>query len=363
MQRDYYEVLGVPRDADQAAVKDAFRRLALRYHPDRNKEPGAEERFKEIAEAYAILSDPKKRKEYDTAGFAGVAGFTPEDLFSGIDFGDIFGGLGFDLGESLFDRFFRRRPAGPPRGANLEVTVEVPLERVVTGGSETVRVARPTTCPACHGSRAKAGTAPRRCAACGGTGQHVMSRREGGVMFQKITPCVACGGQGRVIDHPCPDCRGQGEVERDETLTINIPLGVEEGMALRVPGHGLPSREPGGVPGDLYVVVRSVADPRFERDGTDLWRMEKVRIADAVLGTSLEVPTLDGPVTVTIPPGTQPDAVLRVRGKGLPEFGGKERGDLYLRVRVHVPDRLATEERKLWERLRDLGKKDKRGAT
>ncbi len=356
-------MLGVPRDAEQAAVKDAFRRLALRYHPDRNKEPGAEERFKEIAEAYAVLSDPKKRKEYDTAGFAGVAGFTPEDLFGGIDFGDIFGGLGLDLGESLFDRFFRRRPAGPPRGANLEVAVEVPLERVVTGGSETVRVARPAPCPACRGSGAKAGTARRPCDRCGGTGQHVASRREGGVMFQKITPCTACGRQGRVIDHPCPECRGRGEVERDEALTVNIPFGVEEGMALRVPGHGLPSREPGGVPGDLYVVVRSAADPRFERDGVDLWRMEKVHIADAVLGASLEVPTLDGRVTVTIPPGTQPDAVLRLRGKGLPEFGGKKRGDLYLRVRVRVPDRLATEERRLWERLRNLGKKEKRGAA
>lgn len=364
MQRDYYEVLGVPRDADQAAIKDAFRRLALRYHPDRNKDPGAEERFKEIAEAYAVLSDPKKRREYDTGGFAGVAGLSPEDLFGGIDFEDIFGGLGFDFpGGGLFDRFFGHRRAGPPQGANLEVAVEVPLERVATGGKETVRLTRLQTCPACRGSAAKAGTTPRRCDACGGTGQRVASRREGGVMFQRITRCAACGGRGRVIVEPCPDCRGRGEVERDETLTVNIPVGVEEGMALRVPGHGLPSRQAGGVPGDLFVVVRSVPDPRFERDGADLWRIEKVHVADAVLGTSLEVPTLDGRVTVTIPPGTQPDAVLRLRGKGLPEFGGKGRGDLFLRVHVHVPDRPAAEERKLWERLRDLGRKTRRGAT
>lgn len=355
-------MLGVPREADQAAIKDAFRRLALRYHPDRNKEPGAEERFKEIAEAYAVLSDPKKRKEYDAAGFAGVAGLTPEDLFGGIDFGDLFGGLGFDFpGGGLFEGLLGRRRAGPPRGENLEVTAEVPLERVVTGGKETVRLTRPGTCAACHGSGAKPGTASRRCAACGGTGQRVVGRREGGVVFETITPCPACGGRRLVIDQPCPDCRGRGEVQRDETLTVNIPVGVEEGMALRIPGHGLPSREAGGVPGDLYVVVRSAPDPRFERDGADLWRAEKVHIAEAVLGTSLDVPTLDGRVAVTVPPGTQPDAVLRLRGKGLPVFGGKRRGDLYVRLRVQVPDRLAPEERRLWERLRDLGQKDRRG--
>jgi molecular chaperone DnaJ len=190
-QRDYYEVLGVPRDADQQAIKDAFRQLALRYHPDRNKEPGAEERFKEIAEAYAVLSDPKKRSEYDARGFAGVAGFSPEDLFGGIDFGDLFRGLGFDVdvgAGGLFDRLFRRRRAGPARGRDVELVLEVPLERVANGGEEVIRFTRPDRCQSCQGTGAKAGTTPRRCETCGGTGQHVMSERRAGISFQPIRP-------------------------------------------------------------------------------------------------------------------------------------------------------------------------------
>lgn len=354
-------MLGVARDADAAAIKDAFRTLALRYHPDRNKAPDAEERFKEIAEAYAILSDPKKRAEYDAGGFAGVAGFTPEDLFSRIDLEGLFGGLGWDFGGGgLFDRFFRRRPPGPPRGDNVEVMLEVPLERVASGGDETVHVRRLDACQACRRSGAKAGTSPRQCSACRGTGQHVASRREANVMFQSITACQACNGRGQMVDQPCPDCGGRGEVERDEALTVKIPVGAEEGMVLRVPGRGLPSREPGAGPGDLFVVVRTAPDPRFARDGADLWRTDSIPVADAVLGASLEVPALDGHATVTVPPGTQPDAVLRLRGKGLPEFGGKRRGDLYVRLQVQIPSRPAAEERKLYEQLRALGTKSKR---
>ncbi len=353
-QRDYYEVLGVPHDADTKAVKDAFRKLALKYHPDRNKEPGAEERFKEIAEAYAILSDPKKRAEYDARGHAGVAGFSPEDLFGGIDFEDIFAGFGFDWGGGgLFDRLFGRR-AGPRRGRDVEVHVVVPLEKVVTGGEETVRLDHPITCPTCQGSGAKPGSEPRRCAECGGTGRQVKSERKGGVALQRISTCSACRGRGQVVDSPCPECGGGGESLREESLAVKIPAGVEEGMALRVPGRGTPAREPGGSPGDLLVVVRSARDPRFERRGTDLWRNEGVELADAVLGAGLEVPTLDGEVAVKLPPDTQPDAVLRLRGKGLPEFGGGRRGDLFLRIRVHLPERLSREERRLFEQLRDL---------
>ncbi len=360
-QRDYYEVLGVPRDADQKAIKDAFRKLALQYHPDRNKVPGAEERFKEIAEAYAVLSDPGKRADYDARGFAGVAGFSPEDLFGGVDVEDLFGGLGFDFGGGLFDRFFRRRPAGPPRGANVEVELVVPLERVASGGDEPVRIRHPVSCPTCHGSGAKPGTQPRPCGACGGRGRHVTARRRGGVSLQQVTPCRTCSGAGTIIDQPCADCSGRGEVDREETLTVKIPVGVEEGVALRVPGHGMPSPRPGGAPGDLFVVVHSAPDPRFERHGADLWRVETISVADAVLGARVDVPTLDGRATVTIPPGTQPDAVLRLRGKGLPEFGGGRRGDLNLRVRLRVPDRLSKEERELYERLRALGTRGGRG--
>jgi molecular chaperone DnaJ len=349
---DYYEVLGVPRDADMKAIKDAFRQLALKYHPDRNKEPGASDRFKEIAEAYAVLSDPKKRAEYDARGYAGVAGFSPEDLFGGINFDDIFGGLGFDFGgPSIFDRLFRRH-AAPRQGANLEVTVTVPLERVLTGGEETVHVNRPAACHACQGSGAKAGTKPRSCPKCGGSGQLVRSQRKQGITLQQITTCQECGGHGSIIDTPCPECRGTGQIVNDEALTVRVPIGVEEGMALRVPGHGQPADKARMPPGDLFVVIRTADDPRFERHGRDLYRVETVDVVDAVLGTSIDVVTLDGRVTAKVAPGTQPDTVLRLRGKGLPQFGGGARGDLYLRLQVHIPQRLSDRQRRLFEQLR-----------
>lgn len=348
-------MLGVPRDAGEQAIKDAFRKLALQYHPDRNKEPGAEERFKEIAAAYAVLSDPKKRAEYDARGFAGVAGFSPEDLFAGINFDDIFGGLNFDFGGGLFDAFFRRRAARPPRGANIEVDLAVPLERILTGGEEKLHYRRLAACPTCRGSRAKPGTQPRKCDKCGGTGRQVKRERQKGVMLQQITTCRACDGEGTLIDQHCPECLGRGRVERDETLSVKIPPGIEEGAALRVSGHGMPSEDARGVPGDLFVIVRNAPDPRFDRVNAELWRTETVGVADAVLGTTLMVPTLDGaPVAVTVAPGTQPETVLRLRGKGLPEFGRHRRGDLFVRLKVRVPERPSAEERKLYERLRAL---------
>ena len=354
-QRDYYEVLGVSRDADEQAIKDAFRQLALRYHPDRNKEPDAEERFKEIAEAYAVLSDPKKRADYDAGGFAGVSGFSPEDLFNHLNFEDLFGGfdLGGDGGGGLFDRFFRRhRPSGPPRGADVEMVLEVPLERVLTGGNETVRVRRPQTCDTCEGSGAKPGTTPRSCDACDGTGQRVTSRRDQGVTFQQVTTCPSCQGRGHIIEAPCSDCGGRGEQEGEEELDVTIPIGVEEGTRFRVLEHGLPSREPGGTCGDLYVMVQSKPDSRFQRRGSDLWREETVAVVDAVLGVDVEISTLDGQTKVSIPPGTQPNALLRLHGKGLPVFRSEKRGDLYLRIRVQVPEQLSSAERDLYERLR-----------
>lgn len=350
-ERDYYEVLGVPRDADQAAIKDAFRRLALQYHPDRNKEPGAEERFKEIAEAYAVLSDPKKRSEYDAGGFARVAGFSPEDLFGGIDFDEILGGWGF--GGGLFDRFFRGR-AGPARGRDIEVLLEVPLGVVLSGGEETVRVRRPEPCAECKGSGARPGTLPRRCEGCEGTGQRMRRRQEGGVMFREISACATCRGAGKVIEHSCPRCGGTGQVEAEDMLAVKVPPGIEEGTVLRVPGRGMPSAEPRGRPGDLHVVVRSAPDTRFERAGADLWRVEGVEVTDVVLGATLEVPTVDGLATVSIPAGTQADGVLRLRGKGLPSPDRRRRGDLYIRLQVRIPGALGSEERKLWERLRAL---------
>ena len=360
-QRDYYEVLGVAKDAEQKAIKDAFRNLAMKYHPDRNKEPGAEERFKEIAEAYAILSDPKKRAEYDARGFAGVEGFSQEDLFSGINFDDIFGGLNFDFGGgSPFEGFFHRRRTGPVRGANIEVELAIPLERVASGGEEKVRLSRPSPCPACHGTGAEGGAAPKACDTCKGTGRITRSSRKEKehLLIQQISTCPACHGRGSIIEQPCSICRGSGEVEQEEDLTVKIPVGVEENMALRIPGKGMPSPEAGGVTGDLFVVVRTKNDSRFERDGADLLRQETIPLTDAVLGATLQVPTLDGSASVTIPPGTQPGAVLRLKGKGLPEFGDGRRGEMYLRIDVQVPEKLSREEQELYERLRSIGSKE-----
>ena len=353
-------MLGVKRDADEKAIKDAFRTLAMKYHPDRNKEPGAEERFKEIAEAYAVLSDPKKRTEYDNRGFAGVSGFSPEDLFAGINFGDIFGGEDFGdfgLGGGLFDHFFRHRHAGPPKGDDIEIELVIPLDKVARGGEETVRFNRYAECPDCHGSGAAKGTQPKPCESCHGTGRLTQSRREGkgNVIFQQISICPVCHGSGTVIEKPCTICNGSGRVDHFEKLAVTIPIGVEDGMALKLTGKGQASSEPGGVPGDLYVVVRSAPDARFARNGADLWREETISIPDAVLGTSLKVPTLDAKADVSIPPGTQPDAVLRLHGKGLPRFRDHGRGDLYLRVRVHVPEHPTAKERELYDKLRTMG--------
>lgn len=357
-QRDYYEVLGVPRDAEEGRIRDAFRELALQFHPDRNKEPGAAERFKAIAEAYAVLSDPKKRGEYDRGGFAGVAGYSAEDLFGGLDFGELFRGRGAGLdfgwgGEGgLFARFFGRRDRA--RGEDLEVTLTLPLEKVAAGGEAIVRVPRTEKCADCDGTGAQSGTKPRPCEVCHGTGRQTASRHDGGVIFRQITACPACGGKGRFIDTPCPRCGGSGEVAREEQVTVKVPPGVDEGLALRVPGHGEPAAAAGGAPGDLLVIIGSEPDPRFERRGADLWRAETLDVADAALGTALTVPTLEGEAKVKVPAGTQPESVVRLAGKGLPHFQGQGRGSLFLRIGVRVPEKLSAAERRLFEQLREL---------
>lgn len=363
-RRDYYEVLGVGRDADAQAIKEAFRKLALKYHPDRSPDdPDAEAKFKEVAEAYAVLSDADKRARYDAGGHAGLEGFSAEDLFGGVDFESLLGGLGgfggggIGLGGGgLFDRFFgggvRRRD--PRVGADLRVEVGVSLARVLSGGSETVRVERPTACTACGGSGAEPGTEPTRCDVCQGSGREVESRVEGQTHFQQITPCSACRGRGEWIETPCPTCHGRGQTAIAESIEVKVPVGAPDGLKLRVPGHGMPADAPDGSPGDLYVVVRTLPDERFERRGADLWRAEMVDVVDAVLGRKLEVPTPDGAATVTLPAGTQPDRLLRLRGQGLPRFRAPGRGDLYVRIHLEVPVELSDPERALYEQLREL---------
>jgi molecular chaperone DnaJ len=355
-RRDYYEVLGVARDADAKTIKDAFRELALRYHPDRSKEPDAEERFKEIAEAYAVLGNEDKRADYDAGGFAGLSGMHPEDLFSGVDFQDLFGGFGFEGfgGGGLFDRLFGGRHREPMQGAPVEVRVRIPLEMVASGGEHRVTVGHPRTCNNCSGSGAKPGSAVRSCESCGGSGQQTTTREQGNVRMQTVKTCSGCQGRGRFIDEPCVPCSGSGQVAEEESLTVRIPVGVEEGMVLRIPGKGMPAPAAGGSAGDLLVVIETLPDSRFTRRGAHLWREEEIPVADAVLGASLTVPTLDAKARLEVPPGTQPGTVMRLRGKGLPEFGGGSQGDLYVSLRLRVPRKLSREERKLWKRLRGL---------
>ena len=351
--RDYYEVLGVDRDATAEEIKDAFRELALRYHPDRSTEPDAEERFKEIAAAYAVLSDPERRTTYDRGGFAGVSF---EDLFGGIDLEDLFGdmGFGFDLGGGgLFGGLFGgRRPRGPRPGRAIETSVTVSLDEVASGVVRTVELPHEITCGTCNGSGAAPDSQPRQCMHCGGTGQHVAERTEERAVFRQITICAHCGGKGTFIDTPCPDCAGRGTQRTSSRLEITIPAGTESGTALRVAGHGEPSPDPGGPAGDAYVIVRVAPDPRFERRGAHLWRAETIEVADAALGTEITSPTLEGTVRVAVPPGTQPGSILRLAGKGLPRADGRGLGDLYVAIDVHVPTTLDPEQEQLYEALR-----------
>lgn len=366
-QRDYYEVLGIPRDADEKAIKKAYKRLAMKYHPDRNKDPDAEEKFKEIAKAYAVLSDPQKRKLYDTGGIGGVAHFSDEELFRNVDFGDLFGGFGFDLGMgggSIFDRFFRQPQQRQAHGIDLRVRMGVSLQRIFEGGSEHLRFTRRISCTACHGYGTRDGKPPKRCDACQGSGHKVITSEQGTekghIQFQRVVPCPVCHGRGVEMVEPCPRCAGAGEVDKEERLKITIPQGIEEGSVMRVPGHGLPGGEAGATPGDLYVEVYTLSDPRFQRHGADLWRTERLGVPQAVLGTRLRVPTMEGKVDVTIPPGMQPDEMLRLRGKGLPRYRAEGRGDLILRIEVVIPEQLSEQERELYRQLGSLSSHDAR---
>lgn len=362
-ERDYYKVLGVSPDADLKTIKDAYHRLAMRWHPDRNKTPEAEARFKEIARAYAILSKPDKRAQYDAHGFAGVAHFSDEDLFRNADLGSIFGDLGFGTGgSSIFERFFGEGlHSRPRRGQDLRINLELPLNRIAAGGPEQLVYNRPVTCSRCNGYGTASGQAPADCPACNGTGHQIETHEENepaghSIKFQRVLECPACHGRGTIAEKRCQDCDGDGRKTREEKLRLNIPAGIEDGMSLRVPGHGLPGG-PETAAGDLYVVIHSIPDPRFERRGADLWRLETVPVADAVLGTTLQIPGLTGNLEVKLAAGTQPDEILILRGKGLPRLDRSGHGDINLRIQVQIPRKLSWRERKLYKQLRELGHK------
>ncbi len=348
-KRDYYEVLSVERDATEQQIKSAYRKLALKYHPDRN--PGdhqAEERFKEAAEAYAVLADSEKRALYDRFGHAGVGaaagagGFDPT-VFS--DFGDIFAGLGDMFG---FGDIFggRRRRGGPQRGADLRYDLEISFEESFDGSETSIQIPREETCETCSGSGAAAGSSPEVCSQCRGTGQ--LRYQQGFLTVAR--PCSNCRGTGRVIAKPCQTCRGAGRVGRERKITVKIPAGIASGQRLRLYGEGEHGTA-GGPPGDLYVVIHVQEHAVFHREGDDLFCELSVNYPVLALGGELRVPTVNDEEEITVPAGTQPGSRFKLRGKGMPNVSGRGRGDLYAIVRVAIPKKLTREQKHLLEEL------------
>jgi molecular chaperone DnaJ len=361
-KRDYYEILGVSRDASKDEIKNSYRKLALQYHPDRNKAPEAEEKFKEVSEAYAVLSDDEKRHQYDQFGHSGIdSRYTPEDIFRGVDFGDIFRDLGFGFGgfESIFDTFFGgrgRQTYGPQRGADLRYDMEISLEDVAIGMRTQIEVPRIEKCAICNGSGAEPGTSPSTCSNCHGTGQIQHSRTSGFARFVQIEPCEKCHGRGEVIDSPCSECHGAGNVQRTRKINVRIPPGVDTGTSLRMEGEGEVGPD-GGPPGDLYVVIHVRPHQSFERDGNDIVTEATINIAQAALGDEIEIPTLTSRARLKIPSGTQNGTVFRLKGKGLPRLRGFGHGDELIRISVAVPKKLNSKQKTLMMQLADELKK------
>ena len=353
--KDYYEVLGVQKGATKEQIKDAYRKLALQFHPDRNKAPEAEARFKEISEAYAVLSDDEKRRQYDAFGREGVyQRYSQEDIFRGVDFGEFFRGMGFGGFDDIFSQFFgggggTRRAA---RGEDLTYHLQLSLEDVVQDSEKEIEVPRDEVCPACNGSGARPGTSPRQCSTCGGTGQVQKVQSAGFARLVRITACSKCGGRGYLVDAPCKDCRGRGTVEKTRRIRVKIPGGIEDGYTLRLRGEGS-AGESGTPPGDLYVLVSVVRHKVFARRDSDVFIERKIGAVEAMLGTELAVPTLYGDVKLQIPAGTQPGDQFQIKGRGLPRFGGwsKGNGNEYVTVRVEIPMKLTDRQRELLKRF------------
>ncbi|NPV12497.1 MAG: molecular chaperone DnaJ [Ignavibacteria bacterium] len=359
-KRDYYEVLGVPRNASQEEIKKAYRKLAMQYHPDRN--PGnkeAEEKFKEAAEAYEVLSDPEKRRRYDQFGHAGMQGtdfreYTDiNDIFNA--FRDIFSGTGF--GGSIFDDFFggststrSRRTGSVQRGSDLRVKIKLTLEEIATGVSKKIKIKRYKKCSSCNGTGAESGSGHRTCPVCNGTGEIRQVSRSVFGQFVNITTCNNCGGEGRVISNPCKICGGEGRVQEEATVNVEIPAGVSTGNYLTLRGEGNAGRR-GGPAGDLIVVVEELPHEIFQRQGDDIIYELNLSIPEAVLGGEVEVPTLTGKAKIKLEPGLSPGKILRMKGKGLPNINTKKQGDQLIVVNIYVPQKISNQEKELMQTL------------
>ncbi|MDY0129488.1 MAG: molecular chaperone DnaJ [Methanosarcina vacuolata] len=347
--RDYYDILGLSKDASPEDIKKTYRKLALKYHPDRNKEPGAEEKFKEISEAYAVLSDDEKRAQYDRFGHAGINGqYSAEDIFRGADFG----GFG-DIFEMFFGGGSRRGPMGPRRGADLQYDLYITFEEAAFGVRKDIDIPRTERCSKCSGTGAKPGTSPKRCPTCGGTGQIRTTRSGLGMQFVSTTACSTCHGRGQVIESPCPVCSGTGRVRNTRKITVNVPAGADSGMNLRLSGEG-DSGEPGAPAGDLYVVLHVLEHQYFKRIDYDVISELPISFAQAALGMDIMVDTLHGKVKMNIPAGTQTHSVFRLKDKGIQHLHGGKKGDQLVRVVVKTPTKLTHEQKELLRQFEDL---------
>jgi molecular chaperone DnaJ len=357
-KRDYYEVLGVQKGASKDEIKDAYRKLAMQFHPDRNKDVGAEERFKEISEAYAVLSDDQKRQTYDNLGHQGFdQRYTSEDIFRGADFDSVFRDMGFgDLFRTIFGGQqgfggYEERDRGQDLAYNLEIT----LEEAAKGTEREIEIPRTERCEVCGGSGANPGTSARVCPRCGGAGKIQNMRKAGFATYVQVTPCPTCKGKGKLIDSPCTNCHGTGRVRKRRKITVKIPMGIDEGYQLRLRGEGEMAVND-GESGDLYVIVHVKSNPQFMREGDDIWHIAFISYPQAALGAEISVPTLEGSVTVKVHPGTQPGETITLRGRGMPHFRGYGKGDLHVRVGVSVPEKLTSQQRVLLEQLaKELG--------
>ncbi|KON32904.1 MAG: molecular chaperone DnaJ [miscellaneous Crenarchaeota group-6 archaeon AD8-1] len=354
-KRDYYEVLGIEKTASKDEIKDVYRKLAMKYHPDRNKAPEAEDKFKEISEAYAVLSDDNKRRQYDTLGHAGFdQRYTSEDIFRGADFSSIFRDIGFGFGdifESLFGGGFgggfRERSS---RGQDLAYNIKITLNEASTGTEKKIRIPRTEKCEVCNGTGANPGSSIKTCPTCNGEGKIKHMRKSSFATFVQVIPCRTCKGEGKIIEKPCYKCHGSGLVQKRREISVKIPKGIDEGYQLRLKGQGEMVAN-GGTPGDLYVIVHVEPHELFMRDGDDLWYVLLIGYPQAVLGTEATVPTLEGSTKVKINAGTQIGDTFRVRGKGMPRFRGYGKGDLLIRVGVSIPTKISKNERKILEQL------------
>ena len=352
-KRDYYEVLGITRNSSEEEIKKAFRRLALEYHPDRNKDDGAERRFKEINEAYQVLSNDKKRAEYDRFGHAS-AGASGGKGFDGFE---TFGGFG-----DIFDAFFsggagsttRTRPNTARRGADLQFSVTISFEQAVFGTDQEIEIQRIDVCIRCQGSRSEPGTSPTMCANCNGNGQVRRSHQGFFGQFHQVSTCSNCRGEGTILSSPCGQCRGSGRERRTRKLVVSIPAGIEDGTQIRLTREGEAGVN-GGRPGDLYVLVRATGHKLFRRQGNDIHSTLPISVFQATLGATLKVKTLKRDTDLEIPAGTQPGQTFTIKGKGVPHLRSNQRGDQLVTVQVHIPSALSEEERAVFRELARMG--------